>query len=177
MRKKRKRLRKGRRADAGSSVPDERRGPDHDDAIGVETVQVMLSEYGPDLSRFPGEKEFVSHVTPAQAHERRQAGQEEKTEHSQHARGRRITNGCPVTAQQRDSSGGLLPQNRASDRRRRRGIRHRQEAGDAHLPTAAVGQPYLDEGMKAFEKIYAQIRLTSLRAKAPELGQQLVECT
>jgi hypothetical protein len=33
------------------------------DAIGVETVQVVLSEYGPDLSRFPTEKQFVSHVT------------------------------------------------------------------------------------------------------------------
>jgi transposase len=34
-------------------------------AIGVETVQVVLSEYEPDLSRFPTEKEFVSHVTLA----------------------------------------------------------------------------------------------------------------
>ena len=35
------------------------------DAIGVETIQVVLSEYGPDLSRFPTEKQFVSHVTLA----------------------------------------------------------------------------------------------------------------
>src|SRR5215831_1303806 len=35
------------------------------DAIGVETVQVVLSEYGPDLSRFATEKEFVSHLTLA----------------------------------------------------------------------------------------------------------------
>src|SRR5437016_11487974 len=33
------------------------------DAIGVETVEVVLSEYGPDLSRFPTEKQFVSHAT------------------------------------------------------------------------------------------------------------------
>ncbi len=33
------------------------------DAIGVETVQVVLNEYGPDLSRFPDEKSFASHVT------------------------------------------------------------------------------------------------------------------
>src|SRR5207247_7845565 len=32
------------------------------DAIGVETVQVVLSEYGPDLSRFPSEKQCVWHV-------------------------------------------------------------------------------------------------------------------
>jgi transposase len=35
------------------------------DAIGVGAVQVVLSEYGPDLSRFPSEKEFVSHLTLA----------------------------------------------------------------------------------------------------------------
>src|ERR1039458_7647321 len=35
------------------------------DALGVGTVETVLSEYGPDLSRFPTEKEFVSHVTLA----------------------------------------------------------------------------------------------------------------
>ena len=35
------------------------------DAIGVETVKVVISEYGPDLSRFPTEKQFVWHVTLA----------------------------------------------------------------------------------------------------------------
>src|SRR5499425_1362676 len=35
------------------------------DAIGVETVEVVLSEYGCDLSRFRTEKQFVSHVTLA----------------------------------------------------------------------------------------------------------------
>jgi transposase len=35
------------------------------DAIGVETVQAVLSEYGPDLSRFPTEKQFVEHATLA----------------------------------------------------------------------------------------------------------------
>jgi transposase len=37
----------------------------HIDATGVETVEVVLSEYGPDLSRFPTEKQFVSHTTLA----------------------------------------------------------------------------------------------------------------
>jgi transposase len=35
------------------------------DGIGVETMEVVLSEYGPDLSRFPSEKQFVSHATLA----------------------------------------------------------------------------------------------------------------
>jgi len=35
------------------------------DAIAVQTVEVLLSEYGPDLSRFPTEKQFVAHLTLA----------------------------------------------------------------------------------------------------------------
>ena len=35
------------------------------DAIGVRTIEVILSEYGPDLSRFPTEKQFVQHATLA----------------------------------------------------------------------------------------------------------------
>ncbi len=33
------------------------------DAVGVETVKVVISEYSPDLSCFPSAKEFVSHLT------------------------------------------------------------------------------------------------------------------
>jgi len=32
------------------------------DALGVETVSIVLSEYGADLSRFPTEKHFVAHM-------------------------------------------------------------------------------------------------------------------
>jgi transposase len=32
------------------------------DAVGVDTVNVVLSEYGPNLSQFPTEKQFVAHV-------------------------------------------------------------------------------------------------------------------
>jgi len=31
----------------------------------VETMEVVISEYGPDLSRLPTEKQFVSHATLA----------------------------------------------------------------------------------------------------------------
>ena len=70
------------------------------DSIGVETVQVVLSEYGPDLSRFPTEKEFVSHLTlaPRIRNEWRQAGQEEEAEHSQYAGCQRVTDGSAFSA-------------------------------------------------------------------------------
>ena len=52
------------------------------DAIGVETVQVVLSEYGPDLSRFSNGETVRITCDPgtAQAHERRQAGEEEEAQ-------------------------------------------------------------------------------------------------
>jgi transposase len=39
------------------------------------------------------------------------------------------------------------------------------------------GQPYIDEGAQAFEKRYRQQRITSLMARAKELGYQLVPAT
>src|SRR5439155_20072988 len=35
------------------------------DAFGVKTVEVVLSEYGPYLGRFPTEEQLVSHATLA----------------------------------------------------------------------------------------------------------------
>jgi hypothetical protein len=37
------------------------------------------------------------------------------------------------------------------------------------------GQQYVDEGADAFEKRYQAIRITSLKAKAKELGFELVQ--
>ena len=55
------------------------------DAIGVETVEVITREYGPDLSRFPSEEQLVSHATLApRVPERRQGGQKEKAEQREH---------------------------------------------------------------------------------------------
>ena len=47
------------------------------DAIGVDTVEVVISEYGLDLSRFPTEKQFVSHATLA-PHVAKSGGQQVK---------------------------------------------------------------------------------------------------
>ena len=73
------------------------------DAIGVATVQVVLSEYGPDLSRFASEKEFVSHLTlaPAPTDERRQAAPEETAQHGEYTRNRCVTNGRSFAPSQR----------------------------------------------------------------------------
>jgi hypothetical protein len=37
------------------------------------------------------------------------------------------------------------------------------------------GQPYVDEGAEAYERRYQQFRITALKAKARELGYELVQ--
>ena len=149
------------------------------DAIGVETVQVVLSEYGPDLSRFPTEKEFVSHVTLAPR--RPTSGGKPVKKKKRNTASTRVASALRMAALSlRNSATALGAYYRKIARR---------IGGDVAVFATARklatliyrllrwGQPYVDEGMEAFEQRYAQTRLTSLKAKAKELGYQLVECT
>jgi hypothetical protein len=145
------------------------------DAIGVETVEVVLSEYGPDLSRFPTEKEFVAHVTLAP-----------------HVPS---SGGKPLKKKKRNSASTRVA---AALRMAALSLRHSQTALGAYYRKLAQrlggdvavfatarklatliyrllrwGQPYLDEGVEAYEKRYRQQRVKSLTAKAKDLGYEL----
>jgi transposase len=147
------------------------------DSIGVETVQVVLSEYGPDLSRFPTEKEFVSHLTLAPRI--------------------RMSAGKPVRKKQRNTASTRVA---GALRMAALSLRHSQTAlgayyrkiarriaGDVAVFATARklatliyrllrwGQQYVDEGVVAFEKRYQESRIRSLQAKAQELGYQLIQ--
>ena len=149
------------------------------DAIGVETVQVVLSEYGPDLSRFASEKEFVSHLTLAPR--------------------RPTSGGKPVKKKRRNTAStrvaGALRMAALSLRHSAtalgayyRKIAHRIGGDVAVFATARKlatliyrllrwGQPYVDEGAEAFQKRYEAIRIIALKAKAKELGFELIQRT
>ena len=149
------------------------------DALGVETVEVVLSEYGSDLSRFPTEKEFVSHVTLAP----------------------RVptSGGKPVKKKKRNSASTRVA---AALRMATLSLRHSPTALGAYYRRMAQrrggdiavfatarklatliyrllrwGQPYVDEGAAAFEKRYRQHRIHRLAATAKELGYQLTPAT
>jgi transposase len=147
------------------------------DSIGVETVQVVLSEYGPDLSRFPTEKEFVSHLTLAPRI--------------------RMSGGKPVRKKQRNTASTRVA---SALRMAALALRHSQTAlgayyrriarriaGDVAVFATARklatliyrllrwGQQYVDEGVVAFEKRHQESRIRSLQAKAQELGYQLIQ--
>jgi transposase len=135
----------------------------------------VVSEYGSDLSRFPTEKHFVSHVTLAP----------------------RVptSGGKPVKKKKRNSASTRVA---AALRMAALSLRHSQTAlgayyrriaqrrgGDIAVFAAARklatliyrllrwGQPYVDEGTAAFENRYRQRRIHRLEATAKELGYQL----
>src|ERR1700751_3878622 len=147
----------------------------HIDAIGVETLEVVLSEYGPDLSRFPTEKQFVSHVTLAPRVPK--------------------SGGKPVKKKKRNSASTRVA---AALRMAALSLRHSQTAlgayyrkmaqrrsGDIAVLAAARklatliyrllrwGQPYVEEGSPEFETRYRQHRIGRLASTAKELGYQL----
>ena len=146
------------------------------DGIGVETAQVLLSEYGADLSRFPSEAEFVSHLKLAPR--------------------KPTSGGKPVHKKRRNSAttrvGAALRMAAITLRNSSTalGARYRQIArrkgGDVAVFAIARrlatliyrllrwGQPYLDEGEAAFEARHEQARIARLRASAKELGLQLM---
>jgi transposase len=147
------------------------------DAVGVETVNVILSEYGPDLSRFPTEKQFVAHVRLAPY--------------------RPISGGKPVPTRKKPGSasarvGTALRMAALSLRRTQtalgayyRRIAQRAGADVAVFATARKlaqyiyrllrwGQPYVDEGAAAYDKRYRETRVNRLAQTAKDLGYQLV---
>ena len=145
------------------------------DAIGVETVEVVLSEYGSDLSRFPTEKQFVSPVTLA-PHVVKSGGKAVKKR-------KRNTASTRVAAALRMAALSLRHSQTALGAYYRKLAR--RIGGDiAVFATARKlatliyrllrwGQSYVDEGAAAYENRHLQQRSKSLTAKAKELGYQL----
>jgi transposase len=149
------------------------------DAIGVETIQVVLTEYGPDLSCFPTEKQFVSHATLAPR--------------------RPTSGGKPVKKKKRNSASTRVA---AALRMAALSQRHSETALGAYYRKIAArlggdvavfavarklatfiyrllrwGHQYVDEGAEAYEKRFQDRRIKTLQAKAKELGYQLAPAT
>jgi transposase len=145
------------------------------DAIGVETVEVVISEYGPDLSRFPTEKQFVSHATLA-PHVAKSGGKpiKKRTRNSASTRVAAALRMAALALRHNDTALGAYY----------RKISSRIGADIAVFATARKlatliyrllrwGQPYVDEGAQAYENRYRARHIQSLAAKANALGYQL----
>ena len=111
------------------------------DAMGVGTVEVVLSEYRPDLSCFPTEKQFISHATLA-PHVARSGGKALKKKKRYSASTRVAATLRMAALALRHSPTALGAFYRSLARRiggRRGGLRHRPEIGDLDLPPAPLG--------------------------------------
>jgi transposase len=145
------------------------------DAVAVETVEVLLSEYGPDLSRFPTEKQFVSHVTLAPRIPK--SGGKPVRKKKRNSASTRVAAALRMAALSlRHSQTGLGAYYRKIAQRRGGDIAVFATA--RKLATLIYrllrwGQPYLDEGAAAYESRYRQHRIGRLAATAKELGYQL----
>ena len=83
------------------------------DAIGVETIQVVLTEYGPDLRCFPTETLCLAcHSGASETDQRGQTGKEKEAEQRKHPRRCRAPNGGTLPTPKRDRTGGILPPRR-----------------------------------------------------------------
>jgi transposase len=145
------------------------------DAVGVETVEVILSEYGADLSRFPTEKEFVAHLTLAPHVP--QSGKRPVKRKQRWSASTRVANGLRMAVQAlRNSQTALGAYYRQI--KRRLGPDVATFASARKIATILYrllrwGQPYVDEGVAAYEKRYQQQRLRGLESKAKQLGYKL----
>jgi transposase len=146
------------------------------DAIGVGTVQVVLSEYGPDLSRFPTEKQFVQHATLA-PHRPMSGGKAVKKKKRGSASSRVAAALRMAATSLRFSPTALGASYRQMARRKGDGVAVFATA--RKLATLIYrllrwGQPYMDEGVEAYEKRYQEGRVKRLKAAANDLGYQLM---
>ena len=146
------------------------------DGIGVETIQVVFSEYGPDLSRFPTENQFIQHIRLAPY--RPTTGGKPMKKRRRNTASTRVGNALRMAAVAAGHSNSALGAYYRS-------MARRKDAGVAAFATARRlgiliyrlmrwGHPYVDEGVEAFEKRYEQNRVQVLKAKAKQLGYQMI---
>ena len=145
------------------------------DGISVETVQTVISEYGPDLSRFPIEHQFVQHITLA-PHRPTSAGKPVKTKKrgSASTRVAGVLRMAALSLRHSETALGAYYRQIA----RRAGGDVAVFASARKLATLIYrllrwGQPYVDEGAAAYEKRYQEARIRSLTTAAKSLGFQL----
>ena len=146
------------------------------DAVGVGVVQSVLTEYGPDLSRFPTEKHFVSHVTlaPKQPMSGGKPVKKKKKRGSASTRVSEALRSAALSLRHSQTALGAYCRHLAQ----RLGADVAAFATARKLATLIYrllrwGHEYVDEGAEAYERRYQQARIHRLADTAADLGFQL----
>jgi len=149
------------------------------DSIGVETIEVVLSEYGPDLSRFPDEKHFISHLTLAPRVP--MSGGKPLKKRKRNSASTRVAAALRMAAlalRNSDTALGAFYRHIAQ----RLGADVAVFASARKIGTLIFrlfrwGQPYVDQGAEAYEAHHHQRRIKALKTKAKQLGFQISPAT
>lgn len=147
------------------------------DGVGVETAEVIVSEYGVNVSKFSTEKEFVSHLKLAP--HRPVSGGKVIKKRRQKQKGTR-------TAEALRNAASALKQSHSALGAYYRRLARRKDSSLAVFATARKlatlvyrmlrwGQKYVDIGQDAYERQYQAVRLRSITSTAAQLGYQLVK--
>jgi transposase len=147
------------------------------DGIGVETVEVIMSEYGTEMSKFPTEGEFVKHVGLA-PHRPVSGGKVLKNK-------RKKQKGTRTAEVLRNAASSLKHSRSALGAYYRRMVR-KKDSGVAVFATARklgelvyrmlrYGQQYVDAGQAEYEKRYEETRIRALKSTANQMGYNLVK--
>jgi transposase len=147
------------------------------DGIGVETVEVIMSEYGTEISKFPTEGEFVKHLGLA-PYRPVSGGKVLKNK-------RKKQKGTRTAEVLRNAASSLKHSLSALGAYYRR-LARRKDSGVAVFATARklaalvyrmlrYGQQYVDVGQAEYEKRYEQTRVRALASTAKQMGYNLVK--
>lgn len=147
------------------------------DGIGVETAEVIISEYGVDLSKFETEGQFVSHVKLAPY--RPKSGGKVLKKHAVRPKATRTAEALRNAASSLRSSTSALGAYYRRMARRTDG-RIAVFATARKLATYVYrllrwGQAYVDIGQEQFEQQYAALRYRTVATTADQLGYCLVK--
>ena len=149
------------------------------DAINVETVEVLLSEYGPDLSKFASEKQFVAHLQLVPR--KPVSGGKPLKKRARKTNSTRTGQALRMAAVTLSRSSSALG---AYFRR----IARTKDGSVAVFATARKlatllyrmlrwGQQYVDIGQQAYEDLYQAARLRRLAATAAQFGYEITKKT
>jgi hypothetical protein len=146
------------------------------DGIGVETVEVIMSEYGTEMSKFQTEREFVKHVGLA-PHRPVSGGKVLKSK-------RKKQKGTRTAEVLRNAASSLKHSRSALGAYYRR-IARRKDSGIAVFAAARklagqvyrmlrYGQEYVDVGQAEYDKRYEETRIRALQSTAHQMGFNIV---
>ena len=147
------------------------------DGVGIEALEAVVSEYGPTLEKFPNEKAFVSHVRLAPSRNVT-GGQVIKKKRGQGRNNTRVADvlrmAANAVAQTQTALGAYF---RHTARIKDRGVAvfaTARKLAQYIYRALRWGQPYIDEGVAAYQQRYEQIRFRRLAQTAAQAGYDLV---